>query len=92
MPRVNGWSYTIAAGVTVESDDAQGVLWAAGGVPGGHSLSIKDRRLRYTFNWIGTTLQDVVADSEITSGAHVYSAEFVATGPSKNTCPAPRAP
>ena len=62
--------------------DAQGVIWAAGGVPGGHSLYVKDGRLRYTFNWIGTTLQDVVADQDLTPGSHVLAAEFAASGPS----------
>ena len=81
-PSIPGRSYTIAAGVKVDSADAQGVLWAAGGVPGGHSLFIKDGRLQYTFNWVGSKHQDVVADTEITAGAHVFIAEFAAAGPS----------
>jgi arylsulfatase len=81
---INGRSYTIAAGVEVESTDAQGVLWAHGGVIGGHSLYIKDRRLRYTFNWIGTHLQDIVADRDITTGRHVYTAEFAVKGQSED--------
>jgi arylsulfatase len=62
---INGRSYTLAAGVRVDSADAQGVLYAHGGVAGGHSLYIKDRRLRYTFNWLETHIQDVVADRDI---------------------------
>ncbi|MEZ5294692.1 MAG: arylsulfatase, partial [Ilumatobacteraceae bacterium] len=81
-PSVNGRSYTVAAGVTVDSADVEGVIWAAGGVPGGHSLYVKDGRLRYTFNWIGTKLQDVVADRSLTPGPHVCTAEFEAAGPS----------
>ena len=77
---ISGRSYTIAAGVRVDSPDSQGVLYAHGGVAGGHSLYIKDRRLRYTFNWVGTHLQEIVADQEITAGGHVYTAEFVAEG------------
>jgi arylsulfatase len=77
---INGRSYTIAAGVEVDSADAEGVLFAHGGVAGGHSLYVKDRRLRYTFNWVGTHLQDVVADRDVTPGAHVYTAEFVVGG------------
>ncbi len=80
-PHLPGRSYTIAAGVQVDSADAEGVLWAAGGIPGGHSLYVKDGRLRYTFNWIGTILQDVVSEAEVTTGRHVFSAEFVAEGP-----------
>ena len=39
------------------------MLYAHGGVAGGHSLYVKDKKLRYTFNWIGTKLHDVVADT-----------------------------
>jgi arylsulfatase len=81
-PQLPGRSYTIAAGVKVDSADVEGVIWAAGGVPGGHSLYVKDGRLRYTFNWIGTTLQDVMADAPLTVGPHVCTAEFAAHGPS----------
>ena len=81
-PAIPGRSYTIAAGVRVETADVEGVVWAAGGVPGGHSLYVKDGTLRYTFNWVGTVLQDVVADTKITPGSHVLAAQFVASGPS----------
>lgn len=83
-PQLPGRSYTIAAGVTVDSADAEGVIWAAGGVPGGHSLYVKEGVLRYTYNWIGTVLQDVVADRPVPEGAHVVSAEFVADGQSQD--------
>ncbi|MBX7160606.1 MAG: arylsulfatase [Acidimicrobiia bacterium] len=83
-PQIAGRSYTIAAGVTVDSPDAAGVLWAAGGVPGGHSLYVKDGKLRYTFNWVGTVLQDVVADTDLPTGAHVCTAEFAAEGASSD--------
>ena len=81
---MNGRSYAIAAGVTVDSPDVEGVIWAAGGVPGGHSLYVKDGVLRYTFNWIGTHLQDVVADRPLTPGPHVCTADFQASGPSQD--------
>jgi arylsulfatase A-like enzyme len=83
-PQIPGRSYTIAAGVTVGSSAVEGVIWAAGGVPGGHSLYVKDGVLRYTFNWVGTHLQDVVATEPLTPGAHVCVAEFVAGGPSQD--------
>jgi len=82
--RINGRSYAITAGVAIDGPEAQGVLWAHGGVAGGHSLYIKDGRLRYTFNWVGTHLQDIVADRDITPGAHVYAAEFSVKGQSED--------
>ncbi|MFA5884510.1 MAG: arylsulfatase [Acidimicrobiia bacterium] len=81
-PLIPGRSYTLSAGVDIESDDAQGVIWAAGGVAGGHALYVKDTKLRYTFNWVGSHFQDVVSTVAITPGAHVLVAEFSATGPS----------
>ncbi|MGB0121210.1 MAG: arylsulfatase, partial [Solirubrobacterales bacterium] len=83
-PRITGRSYSISAGVNVDSSQAEGVLWAAGGVPGGHSLYVKEGRLRYTFNWVGSTLQDVVSEVEIAPGPHVYTAEFKMEGPSQD--------
>jgi hypothetical protein len=79
-PIIPGRSYTIAAGADVGTADAKGVLWAAGGVAGGHVLYIKDKKLRYTFNWIGSHYQDVIATADITPGHHVYVAEFTAAG------------
>ncbi|MGV9712283.1 arylsulfatase [Gordonia sp. NPDC003424] len=78
---INGRSYTIVAGVEVASADAEGVLYAHGGVAGGHSLYVKDHRLTYVFNWVGTHLQTVTADRDITPGRHTFSAEFQVDGP-----------
>ena len=83
---IGGRSYTIAAGLGVDSTDAEGVIYAHGGVAGGHSLYVKDRRLHYVFNWVGTHLQVVDADRDVTVGKHVFTAEFRATG--RNTDPA----
>ncbi len=81
---INGRSYTIAAGITLDGTAAEGVLFAHGGVAGGHSLYIKDGRLHYVFNWVGTTLQTISSDREVTAGAHVFTAEFAASGPSSD--------
>jgi arylsulfatase A-like enzyme len=80
--RTNGRSYTIAAGVVLGAGDAAGVLYAHGGVTGGHSLYVKDRRLHYAYNWVGTHLQVVRAESELDPGSHVLTAEFRGEGPS----------
>ncbi len=73
-------SFTIAAGAVIEREDAEGVLFAHGGVAGGHSLFVKDGRLRYTYNWLGERIQDVVSDAPITTGKHVFTAEFQRSG------------
>jgi arylsulfatase len=81
---IGGRSYMISAGVRVDELDVKGVVYAHGGVAGGHSLYVKDQRLRYTFNWVGTHLQEVVADRELSPGDHVIVAEFVAEGRSSD--------
>lgn len=77
---VPGRSYTIAAGVLVDSPDAEGVLFAQGGVAGGHSLYVKNHRVHYVFNWVGTYIQVVRSSEDLTPGPHVVTAEFAATG------------
>ncbi|MEV0663123.1 arylsulfatase [Actinomadura luteofluorescens] len=74
----NGRSYTIVAGVDLHSDDVEGVLFAHGGVSGGHSLYIKDGRLNYAYNWVGSRLQVVTADLSLERGRHAFTAEFKA--------------
>lgn len=59
---ISGRSYTIAAAVDMDSADAEGVVYAHGGIAGGHSLYVKNRRLRYAFNWVGT--RDAQRDGE----------------------------
>ncbi|MFE7853290.1 hypothetical protein [Streptomyces sp. NPDC057403] len=72
--------------VDVDSTDAEGVVYAHGGVAGGHSLYSKDHRLHYAFNWVGTHLQVVDADQDIPPGKHVLTAGFAAQG--RSTDPA----
>ena len=81
---ISGRSYTLAAGVKVDSPDAEGVLFAHGGLVGGHSLYVQGRRVTYVVNWVGTFLQTVTADRDLEPGSHVVTAEFDATGRSED--------
>ncbi len=81
--RISGRSYTISSAIEVEAD-TEGVIFAHGGVSGGHSLYMKDGKLRYTFNWLGSNLQDVVSDGSVSPGKHLVVAEFTATGASED--------
>jgi arylsulfatase A-like enzyme len=88
---ISGRSYTIAAGVRVDSGEAEGVLFAHGGVVGGHSLYVQDHRVTYAFNWVGTFLQTITADRDLEPGSHVVTAEFVAAGRNPDpSMPGPR--
>ena len=82
---IRGRSYTIAAGVVVDTTDAVGVLFAQGHLMGGHSLYIKGKRLHYVYNWLGEDVQKVTSNVEIRTGRHVFTAEFSKTGQDPQT-------
>lgn len=69
-------SYTIAAGVIVDTPESEGVLFAFGSSMGGHSLYIQNKKLTYVYNWLGSDIQKVVSGADITTGRHILSAEF----------------
>jgi hypothetical protein len=78
-------SYTVGAGVAVDTPEAEGVLFAHGGVGGGHSLYLKDGRLHYVYNWLGERVQTVSSPEPGPTGTHALSAEFSKTGDDPQT-------
>src|SRR5262249_44066419 len=46
-------SYTIAVEVDVQTPEAEGVLFSHGARFGGHALYVKDRKLKYVYNFVG---------------------------------------
>jgi arylsulfatase len=77
-------SYTIAAGADIE-DGAEGVLFAQGGVAGGHALYLQDGRLHYMYNWLAEEHQQVTSDRPVEPGRHLFTAEFDKTGADPET-------
>jgi arylsulfatase A-like enzyme len=73
-------SYAIAVGVEVESEDAGGVLFSHGARFGGHALYVKDRKLKYVYNFVGTKVQTVESTKVVPTGEVVLSAAFVKDG------------
>jgi arylsulfatase A-like enzyme len=84
---IRGRSYTIAAGAVIDGPDthAQGVLFAHGGVAGGHSLYIADGRLHYVYNWLGDAIQKISSDRAVPTGRHLFTAEFAKEGEDTET-------
>jgi hypothetical protein len=77
---VRNRSYTIAATVDVQTPEASGVLFSHGARFGGHALYVKDRTLRYVYNFVGDKEQMVTSTEEIPTGARVLSAVFERQG------------
>ncbi|WP_433760391.1 arylsulfatase [Nocardia sp. CA-135398] len=67
-------SYSIGALVDIPGADAAGVLFAHGGRFGGHTLYVKDNRLHYVYNFLGTEEQRIVATEELPTGENVILA------------------
>jgi arylsulfatase len=70
-------SYTIAVGVDIESEDAAGVLFSHGARFGGHALYVKDRKLKYVYNFVGSKEQTIESTKDVPTGEVVLSAAFV---------------
>ena len=67
MPSIRGRSYKFLVEVTF-GDKAEGVLFANGNRFGGHSLYVKDGKLKYVNNFIGLKEQMLVADEALPTG------------------------
>jgi hypothetical protein len=75
-------SYSIAVEVTIESENASGVVFSHGARFGGHSLYVKDRKLKYVYNFVGSKEQLVESTKEIPTGKAILGASFVREGDS----------
>ena len=69
-------SYTIAVEVGIESADASGVLFSHGARFGGHALYLKDRKLKYVYNFVGSNEQIIESTKEVPTGKVILSAAF----------------
>jgi len=75
-------SYSIAVEVAIESEDAGGVLFSHGSAFGGHALYVKDRKLKYAYNFVGSKLQTIESTDELPTGNVILGASFVREGDS----------
>jgi arylsulfatase len=74
---VRNRSYSIGTLVDIPGSGASGVLFAHGSRFGGHSLYVKDNRLHYAYNFVGSLEQRIVATQDIPTGEDVVmSASF----------------
>jgi arylsulfatase len=63
--------------LTLPEPGAEGVLFAHGSRFGGHALYLKDNRLHYVYNFVGSLEQKVVATKDVPTGENlILSASF----------------
>ena len=78
---VRNRSYHIGALVDIPAPGAQGVLFAHGSRFGGHALYVKDNRLHYVYNFVGSLEQKIVATEDLPVGENlILSASFEKDG------------
>ncbi|HEX7309855.1 MAG TPA: arylsulfatase [Gaiellaceae bacterium] len=74
---VRGRSFAIGAVVDIPKPGAEGVLFAQGSRFGGHAFYVKDNRLHYVNNFLGSVEQVVVATEDVPTGEKLLlSASF----------------
>jgi arylsulfatase len=79
--RTAGRSFAVGAVVNIPAAGAEGVLFAMGSRFGGHALYVKDNRLHYVNNFVGSMEQKVVASEDIPTGELlILSAAFEKEG------------
>ena len=73
-------SYSITVEVDIQAEDAGGVLFSHGARFGGHALYVKDRKLKYVYNFVGSNEQTIESSRPVPTGAVLLSAAFVKDG------------
>ncbi|MEX0800839.1 MAG: arylsulfatase [Dehalococcoidia bacterium] len=73
--------HSITAEVVIPEAGAEGILLATGGRFGGFALYVKDGRLCYAYNFLGSKTFHVVSGDPIPAGPHTLALSFQKTGP-----------
>jgi arylsulfatase len=73
---IRGRNYKIIADVDI-TDKASGVIFAHGSRFGGHALYIKDKKLYYSYNFLGIEEQKFISNEELLTGKHSIGMEFI---------------
>jgi hypothetical protein len=77
---VKNRSHTIVATVEMPKQGGDGVLVAAGGLVGGYSLYLKDRKPVYEYNWFTQGRYRVASPQALAAGPASIRVEFVSDG------------
>ncbi|NEP12828.1 MAG: arylsulfatase [Symploca sp. SIO2C1] len=79
-PDVKSKDHKVTADVMIPPEGAEGVLLALGGETGGYSFYIKDKKLHYTYNYLGDHYDVVSIDDICSIDDNVCSGDDVTLG------------
>ncbi|HZT66831.1 MAG TPA: arylsulfatase [Acidimicrobiales bacterium] len=80
-PNLRNRPWRMQAELLVGPAGADGVIAAHGGSGGGYAIYVRDGRLVFTYNFLGTTVTTVTAEVALPPGEVTARIEFVPTGP-----------
>ena len=73
---VRNRSYSIMVEAKIDTKEASGVLFSHGARFGGHSLYVKDGKLKYVYNFVGSKEQMVESTKAIPTGDVILGVSF----------------
>lgn len=80
-PRLVNVAHSVSVHVNVPKGGAEGVLYSMGGVDGGFSFYVQNRKLTYGYNYVADKRFKVQSSNGgLPEGDHVLSFEFTPTG------------
>jgi arylsulfatase len=79
-PVVLNRPHSITADVEIPKGGAEGALLSAGDVQGGYSFYVKDGKLHYFYNYVGSSFCHVESNIPVPEGRHKVRFEFEVTG------------
>ena len=68
------------AEVSIDSPNAEGVLFKHGGAHGGHVLFVQHGRLHYVYNFLGEQEQKLSSNAAVPQGKHIFGLAYNRTG------------
>ncbi|MCZ6535707.1 MAG: arylsulfatase, partial [Chloroflexi bacterium] len=80
-PPIMNRPHSITAEVEIPAGGAEGILMAAGGVTGGYAFYVKDKKLHYVHNYMGSHNYTVSSVEEVPEGKISLRYEFEVTIP-----------
>ena len=79
-PNLRNRGFRIVAALDLPAGGAEGVIVSHGGGAGGYSLYLQDRRVHWTYNWLGAQVTTVSSDEELPAGRVEVELTFTPTG------------
>jgi arylsulfatase len=83
IPLIYNRSFTISADLDIPAAGAEGVIVAEADVMGGFSLYFQDRKLHYTYSFLGVKVETLTATEDLPTGKVQVRYEFTADHPGK---------